>query len=210
MWAKFISHTGSALQPVVPQHAHVQLATIDVALDDGLGADTLVDEPDALAQGRFVLDNRRLRDADRGLLRERLDDERERQPFPDARQVAHPNHGELGGRNAVIREQRLREGFVARQHQPARVASRVRRLHQLEVADHVLIEHADLAEALHEIEDDARPKSVIAWRDDAEIVLDADLAHLCPMSLRCETTSNSIFQGTLTTSTPSVSSGGTR
>ena len=72
------------LQRLVAEDADVELAALDVLLDDGGGADALVDERDALLQLLVAVDDRRLRDADRRFLRQRLHDQRERQPLGPA------------------------------------------------------------------------------------------------------------------------------
>ena len=66
------------LQRLVAEDADVELAALDVLLDDRGRADAVVDERDALVQLLVAVDDRRLRDADRRLLRERLHDQRER------------------------------------------------------------------------------------------------------------------------------------
>jgi hypothetical protein len=59
--------------------ADVELAAVDVALDDRVGVLALVDERDALLELLVRIDDRQLRDAGRALLRERLHDQRERE-----------------------------------------------------------------------------------------------------------------------------------
>src|SRR5262249_59591609 len=64
-------------QPLVAEHADVELAALDILLGDGGGADAFVDEAHALGQLFIAVDHRRLRDAPRGVLVQALDDERE-------------------------------------------------------------------------------------------------------------------------------------
>jgi hypothetical protein len=54
----------------------------------------------------------------------------------------------------VIREQLLRQSLVAREHQSAWMAAGVRHLHQLEKADHVMVEVLAAEELFEEIEND--------------------------------------------------------
>ena len=122
------------LQRLVAEDADVELAAVDVLLDDRRRADAFVDERDALLQLLVAVDDRRLRDADRGFLRQRLHDQRERQPLGPADRPADAEHLELGHRDAVIGEQLLRQRLVAREQQAARVAAGVRQLQQLEMA----------------------------------------------------------------------------
>ena len=72
---------GQRLQRLVAQNAHVELAAFDVLLRDRRRADALVNERDALLQLLVAVDDRRLRDADRRLLRQRFHDQRELQPL---------------------------------------------------------------------------------------------------------------------------------
>ena len=78
MLANVISQTGSTCSRWLPRIAAVEFATLDESLDDRIGPDRLVDELHAFAQVRLVVHHRRLRDADRRFLRQRLDDHRER------------------------------------------------------------------------------------------------------------------------------------
>ena len=66
---------------MVAEDAHVQLAPIDVTLDDRVGPQSVVDEADALGELLVGLDDRGLGDARRALLGEGLHDERELQPL---------------------------------------------------------------------------------------------------------------------------------
>ncbi len=83
-----------------------------------------------------------------------------------------------GNANPVIREQLLRERLVAREDQAARIATRVGQPQQLEIADDVLIEGRDAGERLHQVEDDVRLEETDRRPDAAEVVVDAEHAHL--------------------------------
>src|SRR3954470_3667594 len=61
---------------------------------------------------------------------------------------------ELRDRYAMIGEDLLRQGLVAREDKPARIAPRVRNAQQLEVAHDVLVELPEIEERLQEIEHD--------------------------------------------------------
>ena len=71
-------------QPLVAEHADVDLAALDILLGDRRGADPLVDEGDALGELLVAVDDRCLRDAPGRVLADALDDQRERQPAPAA------------------------------------------------------------------------------------------------------------------------------
>src|SRR5687768_17992802 len=66
-------------QPRVADDPYIELTSFDVALEDGIGADALVNELHPLAQLGLVVHDRRLGDARRSLLRERLHNQRESQ-----------------------------------------------------------------------------------------------------------------------------------
>ena len=89
------------------------------------------------------------------------------------------NDGELGHGDAVVGEELLRERLVAREQQAARVAAGVRHAQQLEVADDVLVEQADVVERLEQVEDDrAASTRRSPARIGVELVLDAEHLHL--------------------------------
>jgi hypothetical protein len=97
-----------------------------------------------------------------------------------ASRAAHAEHRELGHRDAVVREELLRDALVARQHQPARVAAGVRHAEQLEVARHVLVVDRHVVEVFQEIEHGVRLGLGDGVPDDAEIAADAQAPHLVP------------------------------
>src|SRR5207247_3484936 len=55
---------GQRLKGLVPEHADIDFASLDVLLDERCGADAVVDEGDALLQLLIAVDDRSLRDAD--------------------------------------------------------------------------------------------------------------------------------------------------
>ena len=67
-------------QSLAAEHADIDLATVDILLDDRIGADLLVDEGDALRQLLVVVHQRGLGDTERGVLAETLHDQREGEP----------------------------------------------------------------------------------------------------------------------------------
>ena len=64
-------------KPLIAQHADIELATLNILLGDGRGADAVVDEAHALGELFIAVHYGRLRDAPRGILVQALDDERE-------------------------------------------------------------------------------------------------------------------------------------
>ena len=127
-----------------------------------------------LMQLLFVGDHRRLRDADRRLVGQRLHDHRVAQPLRQHRLAVERHDREVRRRNAVIREELPRQRLVARQRQAARIAAGVRHAQQLEIADDVLVEHADVGKRLHQVEDDGRLELVDGLADRRQVVVHAD------------------------------------
>jgi hypothetical protein len=78
----------------------------------------------------------------------------------------------------VKRQQLLGEPLVARQHQPARVAAGVGQAQQFEIAHHVLVERGDTGKGLDEVEHDVRLEMAGGAADTAQVVADAEHAHL--------------------------------
>ena len=125
-----------------------------------------------------ILDDRGLRDPGRGLEEEGLDDERERQALGERHFAAWTNDRELRNANPVIREQLFRERLVPGEDQAARITPSIRQPQKLEIADDVLIEGRDAGKCLHEVEDDVRLEEPDRRADAAEVVVDAEHAHL--------------------------------
>ena len=143
-------------EPLVAEHADVDLAALDVLLDQRVGAGLLVDELDALAQLLAVVDDRGLRDAERRVLGRRLHEQREREAPRLAVAPVARQQREARGRDAVVGQDLLRQHLVARDHHAARIAARVGQLHQLEERHHVLVVGDDALEFLEQVERDVR------------------------------------------------------
>src|SRR6185437_12474378 len=65
-------------QPIVAEHADIELAPLDILLGDGGSSDLLVNEGDALRELLVGVDDGCLRDAPRSILAQTLDDQRQR------------------------------------------------------------------------------------------------------------------------------------
>src|ERR1035437_5897314 len=169
---------GERDQPLVSHHAHVQLAPLDELLRDGVGADPLVDEAYAFGELFVRIDDRRLCDAHRRVLDERLHDERKGQARRTLYLPPHREHRELGNANAVIEQELLRERLAARDDHAARIASRVGNLQQLEEAHDVLVEEDFAVELLQKIEHDVRFPFLDGVTDREQFVLHAERTHL--------------------------------
>ena len=65
-------------QPIVAEHAKIELPSLDILLGDGGSADPLVDEGDALCELLVCLDDGCLRDTRGSILVQAFDDQRQR------------------------------------------------------------------------------------------------------------------------------------
>src|SRR5262249_36640645 len=83
-------------QPIVTQHADIELAALDILLGNGRGADAVVDEAHALGELFIAVHYRRLRNAPRGILVQALDDEREGEARRAADFSPRREHGKSG------------------------------------------------------------------------------------------------------------------
>src|SRR6516225_4053023 len=139
-------------QPIVAEHADIELTALDILLGDGGSSDLLVDEGDALCELLVRINDGCLRDTPRSILVQALDNQRQRKtrwPFDLA---AHREDGEGRHRDPAIMYQRLGQILAARQDQATRVAPGIRDLHQLEIARDVLVIHGLMVKLLQQRE----------------------------------------------------------
>ncbi len=161
-------------KPFIADDADIDFAAFDILLDDGGGADALVDEIDALGEFLVGVDDGGLRDAVGRVLVDALDDERQCQPRRTLDLAVHRKHGKVRHRNAVIMHQRLRQILAARQHQPARIAAGIRHVHQFEIADDILIVDRLAAKLFKQREHDVGLPGVDLFADRLELVVNAE------------------------------------
>jgi hypothetical protein len=160
-------------QPDVPEDADVELAALDVLLDDGVGVVALMDECHPLPELVVVFDDRGLRNAQRSFVHEALHDQRKVEPLRALYSFSPRKDGEPRNGEMVVGNQLLGKSLVPGEHHSARPASGVRNLHQLEEADHVVIEFRASEELLEQIEDDVRLPFVDDGADRSEFVAHA-------------------------------------
>src|SRR5205085_5588834 len=142
------------LYAVVAHQPDVDFAPLDVLLGDGVGVRLAVYELDALRELLVVANDGRLRDADRAFVRDRLDEHGELQTLGPPNLSRDGEDDEGGDVYAMVCENFFRERLVFRESQAARVAARVPLLHQLKVADDVLVEERVAVELFEKIEGD--------------------------------------------------------
>ena len=89
------------------------------------------------------------------------------------------NELEIRGRDAVPGKHLLGQHLVARQHEPAGIAARVRLPHELEIGDDVVVIRRDALELLEQVEDHvwlpladhvSQLGQLIAYADHADLV----------------------------------------
>ena len=111
----------------------------------------------------------------------------------------------------MVRQQFLRQRFVACQEQPARIAARIRQFEQLEMTDDVLVEDRHVVESFEKIEGDVRLPLCGSAADIAEVIVDAETCTSWPFVRSVVITSYSVRHGAERMSVPSgTTSGGTR
>ena len=148
----------------------------------------LVDEGDALRQLLVRVHDRSLRDADRAVVNQRLDEQREREPAGAAHLPAEREDVEARDVDAVVAEDFFRQRLVVRQRQAARVAARVGELAQFQIADDVRREKRVASNSSEEVVV-LRAGEVLQRDIDArEIVRDADGLHLVAVLAQVKTT----------------------
>ena len=140
----------------IAHHSDIELAPFDVLLDEGASPYARVDEVDALLEFVVILDNGRLRDPERRLFGHRFDNEGKGQPLGPFDLPPLRHHHEIRERDAMEREQLLRQDFVARQHQPPRVTAGVRHVQQFQIRHDVLVVYRHPIELFEQIEGDVR------------------------------------------------------
>src|SRR5581483_5226417 len=145
-----------ALQTLIAYDAHVNLAAGDVLLSDRVGLGLAMNEIDALRELCIVVHDRCARDSLFSFFAARFDEQRELQPLRTLDYAIHVKDGERRYMDAVISEHHFRERLIAANGQASRIATRVRLLHQFEIADDVLIVKWVAVKLFEQIESDVR------------------------------------------------------
>ncbi|MGA2126716.1 MAG: hypothetical protein ABSG76_11250 [Xanthobacteraceae bacterium] len=139
-----------------------------------------MDEGHALDQLLVGVDHGALRDSDRGVLAQALDDEREAEARRAADLAAHREDGECRHRNSMVGQQLLGHVLAAGQHEAARVAPRIGNAQQLEIAGDVLVIGGLAVKLLEQVEDDVRLPAFDLVADRLELVLHAERTDVVP------------------------------
>jgi hypothetical protein len=163
------------LQAMIPEDAHVELASLNVFFGDDIVVVLLVDELDAFLELVVILDKGRLRDAEGGLLLERLHQDgklearRTRDPLAarDGHKVRHMD--------AVIAENFFGDAFVFAERQAGRAAAGERQPLHFQEGNDILVEGAVVLELIGEVEDDVRLEVLELLPHEVEIVEDGEV-----------------------------------
>src|ERR1700737_3044792 len=115
----------------VAEDADVELAALDVLLDEGGTAELVLDQPRPLQQLLPAVDDGAHVDAHRSAARARLDDHRERKLLTQL-EIAALRHHERGSPDAVVADDLLGQRLVLPQMQSVRTRSGVAHLEQIE------------------------------------------------------------------------------
>ena len=161
-------------QVVVADQPDIDLASLDQLFDDRGLMVFAVDELDALLETGVVFHDRRLRDADRGVLEQRLHDEWKPQLGRPHEGVAFVELGECRNPDAVECEDFLGERFVPGDEQGGgRRAGVAIAVHVEQRGDGVLVPRV-LAEAFTAVEDKLGLKARQLAQERRDVVADAD------------------------------------
>ncbi len=139
-----------------------------------------MDELHALAQALLVAHHRLLRDPDRGLLVDGLDDQRVAQGARHPHLAPDRKDAEVRGGNAVVAEDLLAERLVAREQDAEGIAAGEGHAQQLQVARHVGLVGPDVLELHQQVEDDLGLPALDQPADRLQVVGDAEHLHLVP------------------------------
>ncbi len=165
-------------QSRVAQYADVQLAPVDVFLDQRIALHVFVNKLHALAKLVHVLDDRRLRNAQRRIFRCRFHEQRKLEFALSRRLEAFAVGKQVKGRrrDAVRGQHLFRQYLVPRQHQAARVGAGVGLAGHLEIRDDVRFVRRDAGKLLQQVEDDVRFPLLHDFAQLGEPVQDAEHA----------------------------------
>ncbi len=151
------SSRGEHGEPLVSEDPQIELAAVDVLLDEGVALEALVQKARALERFRLVLGERRARDPVAGLFADRFDEDgiREKALQVPQRPLARRDN-ETRHADAMKRQELLGESLVLAKHQRVGTGARVRHLHQLEQRGDVRLVRPVREEGLAQVEDDVR------------------------------------------------------
>src|SRR5215217_6538054 len=114
------------------------------------------------------------------MLHQALHDQRELELLRTTGAMSSGNNEEVGNRNAMIREQLLRERLAPRENQSTWIAASVWNTQQLEQAHHVLIEEHVAVKLFEKIEHNVRLELFDRIPNGKKLVLHAERACFMP------------------------------
>ncbi len=171
--------------PIVAKHADIKFATFDILLCDGSRADALMDEGNPFGQFLVAIHQGLLGDADGGIFTQTFNDQRILQARGTSHLAAKRKNGKGRNRNAVIAEKFFGQILAARQHQAARITSRIGNSHQFEITRDILIVRGLAMKFFKQVEDDIGLEGFDLVPYGAQFVLHAEHAHFMSRGAQC-------------------------
>src|SRR5450432_2795854 len=166
---------------IVPHDADVELAPRDELLDDRVGLDALMNESDAFLERVVARDHRGLRDANRRVLVQRLDDQREPEIAGSLNRIAAVADHEVRDPDALVGEHLLGERLVPRQHEPFGRRARIGKAQYIEYRRDRVVQRGLAAKAFRQIEDDVGRLGAQARDQLIQVVAEAEHPDLVPL-----------------------------
>src|SRR5580658_3334914 len=167
-------------EPLVAQHAEVELSSVDVFLDEGVALEALVQEACSIDHLLLVLRKRGERDAVACLLANGFDERRIRKATEAAQRTLSWRHEEARNPDAMEGEELLRKSLVLAEHQRVGASAGVRDSHQLEQRRYVRLVRPIGQERLAKIEDEIRLEELDLVEDGLHFVEDGQRLHVVP------------------------------
>ena len=153
---KSISETGSTCGLQRAEDRDIQLAAVDILLDESRLLEFRMDRAHAFAEFRGIVDDRAVGDPDAAVLMRGLHDQREGHPLFQHDAVLGAEDLIVGRADAVIRQNLFHAGLVQCRAECKRTGAGVRDLQQIIESGDVHLLQRFVLDALHEIEDHIR------------------------------------------------------
>ena len=166
------------LDVIVADQADVHLASLDQLLDDRRLVELRVNELDSLLQARVILHDRGLRDTDRRVLEQWLDNEWKAQLGGAHQRVAIVKLRERRHPDAVIGENLLGQRLVARDEQCGRRRPRIAIAIHIQQRSNRVLMACVLAEALAAVKHELGLKRRQLREHRPDVIADSDHEHI--------------------------------
>jgi hypothetical protein len=135
-----------------------------------------------LRQGGVVVHHRPLRDPHRGILVERLDDQRKAHVARPLRGLTARADEEMRDAQPLVGEHHLGQGLVARQHQSRGRGAGVGQTQHLQDGGHPVVQRGEVAKMLGHVEHDVHGRGPQSCHQRIEISAEAEEPDLVPQT----------------------------